>query len=192
MRRLLLIRHATTPAVKAAAFGADEDLDAAGTDAAASLNGHLPHRAEGLSSPARRARQTAAAAGLEVRVEERLAECDFGAWAGRRLADVHAEDPAGVEAWMADPAAAPHGGESLEALLGRVDGWLAEQAAQDGTAVAVTHGGVVKAAVVRALDAAPAAFWRIDASPVGITELHAHDGRWTLARVNERPGGLVA
>ena len=52
---------------------------------------------------------------------------------------------------MTDPDAAPHGGESLTALLARVAAWLDEQAALDGTAVAVTHGGVVKAAVVHAL-----------------------------------------
>ena len=192
MRRLLLIRHASTAAVKSSAFGADEDLDVAGTDAAASLRGLLPHRAEGLSSPARRARQTAAAAGLAVTVEPRLAECDFGRWAGRPLADVHADEPDAVATWMRDPDAAPHGGESLSGVLVRVRGWLDEQAATDGTAIAVTHGGVVKAAVVCALDATTAAFWRIDASPVSLTELHAHDGRWTVTRVNERVGGLAA
>ncbi len=54
---------------------------------------------------------------------------------------------------MTDPDAAPHGGESLTGLLARVRGWLAEQAALDGTAIAITHGGVVKAAVTIALDA---------------------------------------
>ena len=67
---------------------------------------------------------------------------------------------------MTDPDAAPHGGESLTALLARVRAWLEEQAALDGTAIAITHGGVVKAAVVAALDAPPSAFWRIDVSPL--------------------------
>jgi broad specificity phosphatase PhoE len=48
----------------------------------------------------------------------------------------------------------------------------------------VTHGGVVKAAVVHALAAPPEAFWRVDVTPLALTELHAHDGRWTVARVN--------
>ena len=82
--------------------------------------------------------------------------------------------------------AAPHGGESLTALLARVRTWLEKQAALDGTAIAITHGGVVKAAVVAALDAPPSAFWRVDVSPLSITELHAHDGRWTVTRVNDR------
>ena len=93
---------------------------------------------------------------------------------------------------MTDPDAAPHGGESLTALLARVRAWLEEQAALDGTAIAITHGGVVKAAVVAALDAPPSAFWRVDVSPLAITELHAHDGRWTVTRVNDREEGAAS
>jgi broad specificity phosphatase PhoE len=87
---------------------------------------------------------------------------------------------------MTDPDAAPHGGESLAQVLARVRGWLDAQAGLSGTAVAITHAGVVKAAVVAALDAPPSAFWRIDVAPLSVTELHAHDGRWTVTRVNDR------
>ncbi|MDP2710184.1 MAG: histidine phosphatase family protein [Solirubrobacteraceae bacterium] len=179
----MLVRHATTDAVRRAAFPVDEPIDDAGRAAAASLAGRLG-RGEALCSPAQRARATAAAAGLDAAVEPALGECDFGAWAGRTLAEVHAADPDGASAWMTDPDARPHGGESLTALLGRVAGWLDGQAARDGRAIAVTHAGVVKAAVVHALGAPPAAFWRIDVTPLALTELHAHDGRWTVARVN--------
>ena len=181
----MLVRHGSTDAVRSASFGGDEPLDAGGLAAARALRGRLPRAGERYVSPALRARQTAAAAGLDhAVVDAALGECDFGRWAGRRLADVHAEDPAAAIAWMTDPAAAPHHGESLLDLLARVGSWLEQQAARAGAAVAVTHGGVVKAAVVHALCAPPDAFWRIDASPLALTELHAHDGRWTVARVN--------
>ena len=184
MRRLLLVRHASTDAVRAAAFGADEPLDAAGVVAAARLRGRLPRAAEVLVSPAVRARATAARAGLRVSaVDAALAECDFGAWAGLPLRAVQEQ---ALRAWMSDPDFSPPGGESLSALLARVGDWLAAQASRSGTAVAITHGGVIKAAVVTALAAPPAAFWRIDIAPLSITELHAHDGRWTVARVNDR------
>ena len=148
MRRLLLVRHASTDAVRAAAFGADEPLDAQGREAAARLR--LP-QGEVWVSPALRARETAACAGLTVTgVEPALAECDFGAWAGRRLSEL-GEDA--LREWMTDPAAAP-------------------------------HGGVVKAAVIEALSAPPEAFWRVDVAPLSVTELHAHDGSWTVTRVN--------
>jgi broad specificity phosphatase PhoE len=178
VRRLLLVRHAPTAATRGAAFPGDEPLDERGFAAAALLS----ERGEALCSPALRCRQTAEAMGLaSVVVEPALAECDFGAWAGRALTDIDAEEAA---AWMVDPDACPHGGESLSVFAARVAGWLDGQARLDGPAVAVTHGGVVKAAVVHALGAPLDAFWRIDVAPLSMTELHAHDGRWTVTRMN--------
>jgi broad specificity phosphatase PhoE len=181
LRRLLLVRHASTRATRATAFPPDEPLDDAGRLAAAELGAALPRRCEVLCSPAVRCRETADAAGLRPEVDDALIECDFGAWAGRRLADVEAE---GARAWMLDPDAAPHGGETLRAFATRVAGWLDAQAEREGVAAAITHGGVVKAAVVHALEAPLRAFWQIDAAPLSVTELHAHDGRWTVARLN--------
>jgi broad specificity phosphatase PhoE len=185
VKRLLLVRHAATNATRAAGFPADEPLDARGRVEAAALAGALPVRAEGLSSPARRCRETAAAAGVvSPDVVAALAECDFGAWAGRTLAEVAAASPADIGAWMEDPDAAPHGGESLAAFAARVAEWLDGEACADGVAVAFTHGGVVKAALVHAVGAPLAAFWRIDVAPLSVTELHAHDRRWTVTRMN--------
>jgi broad specificity phosphatase PhoE len=182
VRRLLLVRHAPTAATRANAFPLDEPLDDGGLAAAALLAAALPPRCEALTSPALRCRQTAEAAGLcDASVDPALAECDFGAWAGHALADVDEIDAA---AWMTDPQACPHGGESLAAFAARVSRWIDGQAQRDGRAVTVTHGGVVKAAVVHALGAPLTAFWRIDAAPLAMTELHAHDGRWTVTRVN--------
>lgn len=183
MRRLLLIRHATTEAVRRAAFPLDESLDEAGRAAATALAGRLG-RGDALSSPALRARETAAAASLEAQVEPLIGECDFGSWGGRTLAEVHESDPQGAGAWISSADACPHGGESLNALLARVAGWMDAQAGRDGRTIAVTHAGVVRAAVVHVLGAPSAAFWRVDVSPLALTELHAHDGRWTVACVN--------
>lgn len=184
MRRLLLVRHAPTAATRRRVLPADEPLDAAGFALAAGLRGVLPPAAEAICSPAIRARQTAEAAGLRARCDPRLAECDFGAWAGRSLAELHRDDAAGVERWMTDADARPPGGETLAELCVRVAGWLQEMAGGDAELVAVTHGGVIRAAVVHALDAPPAALWRIDVGPLTITELHAHDGAWTVRGVN--------
>ncbi|HEV2819572.1 MAG TPA: histidine phosphatase family protein [Solirubrobacteraceae bacterium] len=189
MRRLLLIRHAPTQATHAAAFPLDEPLDEAAREQAARLPARLPRRVEALCSPALRCHQTARAAGLEATEDPGLAECDFGAWAGRTLADVHEREPDAVRAWMTDPQARPHGGESLTAFAHRVAGWLDAHADGDGRTVAITHGGVVRAAVLHALGAPLEAFWRIDAAPLAITELHAHGGRWTVTRVNSAAEG---
>lgn len=186
------MRHAPTGATRAAAFPLDEALDSRVLAAAAGLADALPRRCHVLSSPALRCLQTAEAAGLTAAVDPRLRECDFGSWAGSTLVEVHAADPAGAEAWMCDPDAAPHGGESLRGFAARVAQWLDEQARCEGAAAAITHGGVVKAAVVHALGAPLGAFWRIDAAPLALTELHAHDGRWTVTRVNASLGGVAA
>ncbi len=190
MRRLLLVRHAATAATRAGAFPGDEDqLDDRALAAAAALAPALPSRCEAISSPADRCRRTAAAAGLDAATDPALAECDFGVWARRTLAEIAAEDPEGVSRWILDPHAAPHGGEPLASFAGRVGRWLDRQARRDGPAVAITHGGVVKAAVVHALGAPLEAFWRIDVSPLAITELRAHDGRWTVTSTNRPAGG---
>jgi broad specificity phosphatase PhoE len=211
VRRLLLVRHAPTAATRSFAFPVDEPLDEQGRAAAAAFGAAItveasarrgqpeypPAERETLSSPSLRCRQTAEAARLERPcLVGALAECDFGAWAGRTLEQVWAEDPRGAEAWMTDPRASPHGGESLLAFAARVGEWLDRRATLDGhatperkatpecSAIAITHGGVVKAAVVHALGAPIDAFWRIEASPLAVTELQRHDGGWTVARVN--------
>jgi broad specificity phosphatase PhoE len=183
VRRLLLVRHAPTAATRGYVFPADEPLDAGAVAAAAELS--VPARAQVVCSPSERCVATAEAAGLTVgALEPAIAECDFGAWAGRTLDELVAERPDETRRWMTEADSAPHGGESLRAFCARVDAWLDEQARQDGTCVAVTHGGVVKAAVVHALGAPVEAFWRVDCAPLSTTELRAHDGRWTLRGVN--------
>ena len=109
--RLLLVRHAATSATRTFSFPADESLDAHGVAAAASLAARLPSRCAVLSSPARRCLETAAAAGFAAPVcHPAIAECDFGTWAGRSLADVHETDAAEAVAWMTQPSSCPHDG----------------------------------------------------------------------------------
>ena len=183
MRRLLLVRHAPTAATRAYAFPADEPLDDRGAEAAVTLS--APPRAEVVCSPSERCRATAEAAGLTIdAVERAIAECDFGSWAGRSLDELVAERPDETRTWMTDPDSAPHGGESLRAFTARVTAWLDDQARRDGTCLAITHGGVVRTAIVHALAAPIESFWRVDCAPLSRTELRAHNGRWTLRSVN--------
>lgn len=184
MRRLLLLRHASTAATRSLAFPGDESLDARGRAAAAELLGLLPANGEIVSSPAARCLETAEAAGITPSPEPALLECDFGSWTGRTLTELNAAEPDAVAAWMGDPTACPHGGETQAEFAERVARWLDAQATLEGRMLAITHGGVVKAALVHALGAPLEAFWRIDVAPLALTELHAHDGRWTVTRVN--------
>lgn len=191
MLRLVLVRHASTRATKRALFGDDDPLDARGREAAAALRGALPAgggAGGALAAPCVGAFQTASVAGYApVRIEAALGDCDYGEWTGRALADVVDSDPGGVAAWMADPDAVPHGGESVRGLIERVGGWLEGQAGSGsggGTVVAFVPGAVVRAAVVWALGAPAEAFWRVDVAPAGVSELHAREGAWTVVRVN--------
>jgi broad specificity phosphatase PhoE len=186
--RLILIRHAPSEATRRSAFPLDEPLDARALEAARALRPRLDRADVAWTGPAARARQTAGALGLDPTVAPELDECDFGAWRGRTLAELDTEDPVAVAAWIEDPAAAPHGGESLLALLDRVGGWLEARSGDGARTVAVTHAGVIRAALVHALDAPVQAFWRFDIAPLSRTVLHAHEGRWTVRAVNLPPG----
>ena len=104
------------------------------------------------------------------------------------------EPEGGAAPGSADPAAAPHGGESLLDLLARIGGWLDHLQAgtrrQTGTRcviIAVTHPAVIRAAIVHALDATPSAFWRIHAPPLTRVRLSGHAGRWNLRALDPPP-----
>ena len=129
--RLTLVAHASTAATARAVFAGDEGLEPRGAAAAAAAT-RLRRVTRTVCSPARAAVETAAALGLAATVDAGLADWDLGEWRGRALDEV-----AGIAEWVADPDAAPHGGESLTALLARVAAWLAAvdpTAAPDGSA----------------------------------------------------------
>ncbi|MEV4755948.1 histidine phosphatase family protein [Micromonospora sp. NPDC049559] len=178
--RLMLISHAATAATRSAAFPTDEPLDAHGLADAAALAGVLPRADDVRCGPALRCTQTAAALGLATTVDEGLRDGDLGRWAGRTLDEVAAGEPEAVAAWLTDPSAAPHGGESLHDLLDRAAGWLRALPEGARTVVAVTHPMVIRALVVDAIAATPASFWRIDIAPLTRTVLRGGAGRWTL------------
>jgi broad specificity phosphatase PhoE len=178
--RLKLLCHASTSAVRSSAFPADEPLDAQGRQKLAAIPYRPHHGHRCLTSPALRALQTAEGLGLDATVEAALRDCDYGKWTGLALDDVQAQDPDAVSEWLRDPEAAPHGGESVVALIARVSNWLEAQRAVAGTIVAVTHASVIRAAIVCALEAGPRSFWHIDIAPLSLTELSANNARWTL------------
>jgi len=178
--RLTLISHAATSASRAAAFPLDEPIDAAGEAQARTLGIDLRRPDLAWTSPALCARQTAAALGLDPVVEPALRDMESGSWAGRRLADIAAEEPEALAAWIAEPAAAPPGGESLAALLARVAPWLEARLGQSGHLVAVSHPAVIRAAIILAIGAPANAFWRIDVGPLCRVELRSNGKRWSL------------
>jgi broad specificity phosphatase PhoE len=176
--RLTLVSHAMTDAMADGRFPADEPLNDTGrrlveTVAALEVAGDTRQ----LTGPERRARQTAQLLGLQAATEPRLADLDCGRWRGQVLANIW---PADLEAWLTEPAHAPHGGESIVDLIERVDGWLDSLTDDALRTVAVTHPAVIRAAILLALDTPPKSFWRMDIAPLSHTVMHFRGGRWTL------------
>jgi broad specificity phosphatase PhoE len=127
-----------------------------------------------------RTRQTAEALQLDAITLSTLRDCDYGTWRGSTLDEILARDPLTVSAWLRDPAATPHGGESLLSLMQRVAEWLEGEKAVNGRAILVTHAAVIRAAIVHAIEATPKSFWRIDVAPLSFTRLSCKDGRWNV------------
>lgn len=184
--RLTLICHGATAATRSGAFPADEPLEARALARTAALQPMLRRADRAWTSPALRARQTAAALGLDAVAEPALRDGDHGRWAGRRLEEIQAAEPDGVIAWLADPDAAPHGGEPLSALLRRVAVWVDARAGDGRHGIAITHVAVIRAAILHALGAPASSFWRIDIAPLSVVEL-SHDGRRWAWRASSLP-----
>ncbi|MEO3974320.1 histidine phosphatase family protein [Streptomyces sp. CAU 1734] len=186
--RLTLVSPAMTAALREARFEADAPLDAAGlravraARAARAAAGSLPAAGHALSGPSLRCRETAAELGLTARVEPGLTEWRLGRWHGRTLAEVSGAEPDAVSAWLTDPSAAPHGGETLRELCARVGAWLESLPPDSGRVVAVADAAVIRAALVHALGAGTEVFWRLDVAPLRGVELTGRGARWN-ARV---------
>ena len=167
--RVTFLTHAPTPDLRRAAFPLDSPLTLA------PISWHPPSVQIILTAPEHRTRATAEALSLQATVDSDLRDLDYADWCGLTL---EAIPPGQLHAWLTDPAAAPHGGESLQTLLARAATWLSSR--PPGHTLALTHPAFVRAAVVHALCAPPQAFWRIDIPPLTLTDLRANGPLWTL------------
>lgn len=184
--RLTLISPAPSTSLREARVDDDGPLDERGRRQARTAASALgPANCRVLSAPSLRCRQSAEAlctggAAAKVELEPALRDCDMGTWRGRTLPDLAAAEPESVAAWTTDPAAAPHGGESIGDLCARVANWLDRLPDDTGRLLAVTEPAVIRAAVLHALSAPTHAFWRIDVPPLATAILVGRNGRWNL------------
>lgn len=197
---LLLLRHGETVLSVERRFSGvgDPELTARGRAQAAAaaervalLSSTVPIVAV-YSSPLRRALASAHTAasllGLDVTVDKRLRETDFGDWDGYTLAQVRDRWPAELEAWLASPKAAPPGGESLEETLVRVRRARGEIiAAHVGSAVlVVSHVTPIKTLLRLALDGGSQMLYRLhlDLMSLSIVDWYA-DGPAVVRLMND-------
>ena len=159
---LYLVRHgqtATNAAGRLLGRG-DPPLSPFGRSQAEALARLLPAGASVVTSPLTRARETAAALGRPVTIDERWIELDYGDLDGVPVADVPDET---WRRWRVDPEFAPPGGETLATLGTRVREACEElrESALTTDVVVVTHVSPVKAALAWALGAGDEVAWRM-------------------------------
>jgi broad specificity phosphatase PhoE len=184
---LILVRHGQTPPNAAGLLlgRTDVPLDGLGRRQATALAAALPPPGLVVSSPLTRARQTAAAFGVAVKVDERWTELDYGALDCQPAAMVGDQV---WERWQADGDYVPAGGESLRSLGARVreacDG-LAEIAAGIDVVV-VSHVSPIKAAIAWALGAGDQVAWKLFVEDAAVARI-GFGGRGPVLRsFNER------
>jgi broad specificity phosphatase PhoE len=170
---LVVVRHGRTDANATGLLlgrRLDPGLDALGVRQAEALAAVVAGAQRVVCSPLRRTRETAAALGLPVTIDERWIEIDYGTFDGTPLADV----PAAMwTEWRGDIGFVPGGGESLAALGERVRAAcddLAEEARVHDIVV-VTHVSPIKAAAAWALGAPDEVVWRMYCAPASVTEI---------------------
>jgi probable phosphoglycerate mutase len=169
---LILVRHGRTQVNAQGQLQGrlDVALDDVGRQQAARVAAVLGPLDSVVTSPLRRARETAAALAPVAHVDGRWAELDYGELDGRPLSEVPAEL---LSAWRADLWFRPPGGETLAELAERVIAALTGLAdeASSRDVVVVSHVSPIKAAVAWALGVDQTVVWRMHLLPASITRI---------------------
>ncbi|MEU4211176.1 histidine phosphatase family protein [Streptomyces sp. NPDC026206] len=207
MPTLILVRHGRSTANTGgvlAGWTPGVALDERGAAQAAALPARLADvpLAAAVTSPLQRCRETlqpllAARPGLPLHTDERVGECHYGDWSGRKLADL-----AGEPLWevvQRHPAAAAFpGGESLRAMQARavdaVREWnerIEREHGEDAAYLVCTHGDLIKSLVADALGLHLDHFQRITADPCSVTAIRYTRLRPYLLRLGDT-GDLAA
>ncbi|MFF1480855.1 histidine phosphatase family protein [Streptomyces sp. NPDC058301] len=201
MATLILVRHGRSTANTSGVLAGRTPgvlLDERGAAQAA----ELPARLAGLplaavvSSPLERCQETLrplldARPDLALHTDERISECDYGDWSGRKLAEL-SEDPLMEVVQQHPSAAAFPGGESMPAMQRRaveaVREWDARVEAEhgpDAVFVMCSHGDIIKSVVADALGMHLDLFQRISVEPCSLTAIRYTRLRPFLMRLGE-------
>ncbi|MEU6994404.1 histidine phosphatase family protein [Streptomyces sp. NPDC046465] len=201
MPTLILVRHGRSTANTAgllAGWTPGVALDERGAAQAAALPGRLSALplAEVVTSPLQRCQETvapllAARPGLRAHTEDRIGECDYGDWSGRKLAEL-TDEPL-MEVVQRHPSAAAFpGGESMRAMQTRaaeaVREWnarVADEHGEDAVYLMCSHGDIIKSLVAEALGLHLDLFQRISVEPCSVTAIRYTRLRPFLVRLGD-------
>lgn len=181
---LVLLRHGVTANTQRKLFcgrgGSDpglvEEGEAQAARAAAWIARH--HDVDAIvSSPLRRTRETAGfvarETGLDVGIDDGVEEAAFGEWDGYGFGEIMERWPDEISAWLSSTSVAPPGGESFDAVQGRVrearDRIVADHPGE--TVVVVSHVTPIKLMTRLALDGPMSIIHRMELAPASITTI---------------------
>ncbi|MFF7555888.1 histidine phosphatase family protein [Streptomyces olivaceus] len=201
MPTLILVRHGRSTANTEgllAGWTPGVALDERGAAQAAAL----PARIAGLplseivTSPLQRCQETIrplldARPELRAHTDERIGECHYGDWSGRKLADLTNEPL--MEVVQAHPSAAAFpGGESMRAMQTRAAEAVREWNARverdhgpDAVYLMCSHGDIIKSLVAEALGLHLDLFQRISVEPCSVTAIRYTRLRSYLVRLGD-------
>ncbi|WP_394435339.1 histidine phosphatase family protein [Streptomyces sp. SGAir0957] len=201
MPTLILVRHGRSTANTAgllAGWTPGVALDERGTAQAAALPERLKDLplARIVTSPLQRCQETlapllAARPDVPVGTDERIGECDYGDWSGRKLAELTGEPLMEVVQQHPTAAAFP-GGESMRQMQHRaaeaVREWnarVADEHGADAVYLMCSHGDIIKSLVADALGLHLDLFQRISVEPCSITAIRYTRLRPFLVRLGD-------
>lgn len=201
MPTLILVRHGRSTANTAgvlAGWTPGVALDERGARQAAAL----PARLAGLplaavvSSPLQRCQETlapllAARPELRLHTEERIGECHYGDWSGRKLSEL-SDEPLMAVVQQHPSAATFPGGESMRAMQARavdaVRDWndrVEAESGADAVYLMCSHGDIIKSLVADALGLHLDLFQRIAVDPCSVTAIRYTPVRPFLLRLGD-------
>ncbi|MFJ6751073.1 MULTISPECIES: histidine phosphatase family protein [unclassified Streptomyces] len=201
MPTLILVRHGRSTANTSGVLAGRTPgvaLDERGAAQAAALPARLAQLplAAVVSSPLQRCQETVqplldSRPGLPLHTEDRISECDYGDWSGRKLAELG--DQPLMEIVQQHPSAAAFpGGESMRAMQARavdaVRDWNDRIEAAHGPEAAYvmcSHGDIIKALVADALGMHLDLFQRISVDPCSVTAVRYTRLRPYLVRLGD-------
>jgi broad specificity phosphatase PhoE/ribonuclease HI len=195
--RMLLLRHGQTEFSRERRYSGRGNPELTDTgrgqaDAAARYLAALGGIDAVITSPLRRAHDTAAAAakalGLDVTVDEDLIETDFGAWEGLTFGEARERDPDLHGHWLRDTSLRPPDGESFDDVQQRVQRLRARIISEHSgnTVLVVSHVTPIKTLLRLALDAGASILYRLhlDLASLSIAEFYP-DGNASVRLVNQ-------
>lgn len=187
--RLTLLAHAATPAQRHLRFPDNEGIEPLAAGVAGRVMEQVGRSVLAWRGPERRAAETVEALGVSASPVAELRAWSMGRWTGEPVAEIAEHESAAFTLWRTDPDSAPHGGESLNSLLGRVGAWLEQPETAAPRTLVVADPAVIRAAIVCALDAGSPTFWRVDIRPLSLAVLQRTDRAWRVRSMGIDLGG---